>query len=220
MKDFPHRPPMKITKYGHSCFLLEHTDVRILVDPGSYSTGQNEIKNIDMVFVSHEHSDHVDLESITKIIANNPEARIVTTPHVSEDMRIEGIVSEKATEGDIISLGEIKIEIVGKTHAYMHSSLEPCQNIGFQIEDKFFYPGDTLSYPKGQIDILALPVAGPWLKLSEAVDYALEVKPKICFPVHDGILKKIGSTNEIPPRILGPAGIKFEILEIGKEHIF
>ena len=50
---------MKITKFGHSCLLVEENGVRILFDPGSYSTAQNDVKNIDVVLITHEHSDHV-----------------------------------------------------------------------------------------------------------------------------------------------------------------
>ena len=38
---------MNITKLGHCCLLIEEKGLRILTDPGAYSTGQNEIKNID-----------------------------------------------------------------------------------------------------------------------------------------------------------------------------
>ena len=68
--------------------------------------------------------------------------------------------------------------------------------------------------------VFALPVAGSWMRLLEAIDYALEIKPKTCFPVHEGILKQPGSTHAILPKVLESKGIKFVILEIDKEHEF
>ncbi|MCX6731840.1 MAG: hypothetical protein NTX55_02540, partial [Candidatus Parcubacteria bacterium] len=88
------------------------------------------------------------------------------------------------------------------------------------IANRLFYPGDAFTNPRKQVEILALPVAGPWTRLLDAIDYALEIKPKTCFPVHDGILKSPGTTNRIPPQVLGPKGIKFNILEIDKEYEF
>ena len=70
------------------------------------------------------------------------------------------------------------------------------------------------------MEILALPVAGPWLKLSEAIDYAKEINPKVCFPVHESILKEPGATHRIPPMILEPLGIKFQVIEEGKSAEF
>ena len=70
------------------------------------------------------------------------------------------------------------------------------------------------------MDILALPVAGPWLTLSDAIDYAKRINPKKCFPVHEGILKSAGTTHRIPPQILEPIGIKFIVIEEGKSFDF
>lgn len=211
---------MKITKFGHACILVEEGEARILIDPGSYSVGQNDLENVDAVLVTHEHSDHVDLNSLQSIISKNPNVRIITNEHVRDDIEIEKITAEAVKSGDFLTIHGIGIEVVGEWHAYMHKSVQRCMNIGFIVGGRLLHPGDSLVDIDKKIDILALPVAGPWLKLSEAIDYALEIKPKVCFPVHDGILKKIGSTNEIPPKVLGAVGIKFEILEIGKEHNF
>jgi len=63
-------------------------------------------------------------------------------------------------------------------------------------------------------------IAGLWMRLSETIDYALEIKPNTCFPVHDSILKQPGSTHRIPPQVLEPKGIKFVVLEIDKEYEF
>lgn len=54
----------------------------------------------------------------------------------------------------------------------------------------------------------------------EAIDYALQIKPKVAFPVHEGGLKQPGSVHRIPPTILEPKGIKFQVLEDGKEYEF
>ena len=68
--------------------------------------------------------------------------------------------------------------------------------------------------------ILALPLAAPWLKLSEAIDYAKEVRPNICFPVHDGNVMAPESIHCVAKLVLEPHGIKFVVLEPGKGVIF
>ena len=72
------------------------------------------------------------------------------------------------------------------------------------------------------MDILALPVSGPWCKLPDAIKYALNIKPKKAFPVHDGMLQKdkIGSAHRIPEEVLSKNGIEFVVLKDGDEKEF
>ena len=48
---------MKITKFGHCCLLIEENGVRILTDPGTYSTQQSEVKYIDFVGANPNSTD-------------------------------------------------------------------------------------------------------------------------------------------------------------------
>jgi L-ascorbate metabolism protein UlaG (beta-lactamase superfamily) len=36
------------------------------------------------------------------------------------------------------------------------------------------------------VDVLAVAVDGPWLKLAEAVDYVRAVDPRVAVPMHEG----------------------------------
>ena len=47
------------------------------------------------------------------------------------------------------------------------------------------------------------------MKISEAIDYAKQLKPRVCFPVHDGILKSPGLPHRIPATFLPNEGIAF-----------
>lgn len=209
---------MKITKFGHCCLLIEENGLRILTDPGIYSTSQDNIKNVDIVFITHEHQDHFHIDSLKKVLANNPHVKIITNQSVGNLLNKDNINYQLLEHGQSASEKEVLIEAFGEKHAFMYPSIEPIQNVGYFVANRLFYPGDAFINPKRPVEILALPVAGPWTKLSEAIDYAKELKPKICFPVHEGILKSPGLTHLIPPIILDPLGIKFFILEIDKEY--
>ena len=93
-------------------------------------------------------------------------------------------------------------------------------NVGFIISEKFFYPGDALTEPGKAIEILALPTAAPWAKLSEIVDYAQAVHPKVAFPVHDSILANPEMMQGMFVGILETAGMKFQPVELNKEYEF
>ncbi len=70
--------------------------------------------------------------------------------------------------------------------------------------------------------VLALPVAGPWCKIADAIRYALKVKPKFAFPVHDGMLQKerVGGAHRIPDLVLAKNDIKFIAMNAGDEIEF
>ena len=61
------------------------------------------------------------------------------------------------------------------------------QNTGYMI-DNLCYPGDAFQYPDADVDILALPVSGPWMRLKDAIDYAKNINPRIVFSVHDAFI--------------------------------
>ncbi len=70
--------------------------------------------------------------------------------------------------------------------------------------------------------VLALPVAGPWCKIADAIRYALKVKPKFAFLVHDGMLQKerVGGAHRIPDLVLAKNDIKFIAMNAGDEIEF
>jgi len=211
---------MKITKFGQCCLLAEENGARILVDPGNYSTQQNNLKNIDIVLITHNHQDHFDLDSLKIVLKNNPQTKIITNKSVGAILEKEGIASSIVEGGQSLIEKGILIEGFGQNHALIHSSIPLIQNTGYFVAGKLFYPGDALTNPKRQIEVLALPVSAPWERLAESIDYALELKPKICFPVHDAGIKAPGVYYRIPLKVLEPKGIKFIPLEIDKEYEF
>ena len=210
---------MKITKLGHCCLLIESKGKRILTDPGSY-TGEahSKLENIDYILFTHEHQDHYHIESLKIILSKNPNAKIYANNSVSELLAKESIGHTLVNHGDSVLLGEIKLDGIGEKHAEMHKSIPLSPNLGFFIEERLWYPGDAFTDPKRAVEILVLPVSGPWMKLSEAIDYTLLLKPKIAFPVHDGT--RFGSAHTLPAKILAPVGIEFVVMVEGDSKEF
>jgi len=213
---------MKITKLGHCCLVIEEAGVRIMTDPGMYSVSQNNEKKIDYVFITHEHQDHFHLESLKIVLKNNPKAKIVTNGAVGKLLDEEKIPYEILEHEGLKDCSGVKTEGCGEKHAVIYKDFDAVQNTGYFFANRFFYPGDALFNPGKPVEILALPVAGPWLKISEAIDYAKLVKPKFCFPVHDGMLVPAGAAiaHRLPGRILAPLGTTFEVIGEGETREF
>jgi L-ascorbate metabolism protein UlaG (beta-lactamase superfamily) len=211
---------MNITKLGHCCLLIEVNDLVIMTDPGNFSELQNDVKGVDLILITHEHADHLHIESLKKVLANNPAAKVITNSAVGKILDKENISYSIVEDGQGTLFQNIKIEGFGTAHEVIHSSIPNIMNTGYMIAEKLFYPGDAFYAPHKSVDVLALPVAGPWCKISDAVDYALRVKPRIAFPVHDGMLKIFGGHHKVPEKILSEKNISFVVLETGKKTSF
>ena len=227
---------MKIHKLSHCCLVIDLKDKegdsrRILLDPGFYSVEKHiKVNKIDIVLITHEHADHFHIESLKELIKNHPDVEVITNDIVGEMLAKEGIDHRIMEHGNIIDTKGVHIEAYGEKHASIHKSVPPVSNVGFLIEEmiadksksnnsqKFFFPGDAFTLIDKEVDVLALPVAGCWMKLSEAIDYALQMKPKKAFPVHDAV--RIPTVHNLPEKILGISGIEFIKLEEGGEILF
>jgi L-ascorbate metabolism protein UlaG (beta-lactamase superfamily) len=202
---------MKITKLGHCCMFIETGKLNILTDPGNFSTKQDELKNIDIVLITHEHQDHLHVESLKKVLKNNPSAKVITNNAVKKILEKEKIKSELLTHGMKKEIKGILFEGLGEKHAEIYKTVTPVENTGYFIND-FFFPGDALTVPKRKVKILALPVAGPWIKVSESIDYCLAVKPEIAIPVHDG-MQAVKINARIVRGFVEPKGIKWHSID-------
>lgn len=214
---------MRITKYGHCCLLIEIMGKRVLTDPGTYSTMQHEAKDIDIVLITHGHPDHFHLESLKTVLLHNPAAHVITNSSVGEYLDADGIPYSKVEHGGTLDIESLKIEGFGNDHEVIYKTLPATQNTGYFLGEKFFYPGDAFYDPRSfdpqrVIDVLGLPVAGPWMKLSDAIEYCLKIKPRICIPVHDGGLlpDRLGPVHKVTGAVCSEHHIDFRPLIEGQ----
>lgn len=207
---------MKITKYGHCCVLIEENGVRTLTDPGSFTAAAHAgLTDIDVILYTHEHADHYHLDSLKQLRSNNADVVILCNEGVSALLEAEHIPHTKITDGEHEQSG-VSFTGISGTHEEIHSSIPRIQNTGFLIAGRMWYPGDAFIDPKQSIEILALPVAGPWMKVSDAIDYAIAIKPKCVFPVHDMILHPqfAAFVPAMVGRIIGTHDIEFRPTEL------
>jgi L-ascorbate metabolism protein UlaG (beta-lactamase superfamily) len=212
---------MKVTKLGHCCLLIEIRGIRFLTDPGSYTTEQNTVTGIHYIVISHEHTDHLHIDSLKTVLKNNPDAKVICNNGVGAKLTAESIPFTLIEDGVELELSGVTLTGHGTKHAPIYKEYEQVENTGIMYDGKLFNPGDSFHNPNIPVDILALPVTGPWCTIAHAVNYALEIKPRVAFPVHDGNLKRQnGITVRLPGIELPKAGINFVAIELGKETEF
>jgi len=210
---------MKIKKIGHCCLAIETAGKTILTDPGAFSVDQNSVTGIDVVLITHEHGDHLHVESLKEVLKNNPNTKVITNESVGKILKENGIVYELISDKETKLINEMSLEAFDCKHEEIFEEIGQVQNTAFLIDNRLLYSGDSFFNPNKPVEILALPVAGPWCKIPDAVRYALSVKPKHAFPVHDGMIQKerIGSAHNVPQKILGENDIEFYPMTDGEE---
>jgi len=203
---------MNITKFGHSCLLVEEGSVRLLIDPGIFSDGFQEISPIDAILITHLHPDHCDPAALRGLIEQNPQTKVYSNDDVRALLEKEGMSVIVPKDREKIDVSGVSIRSYQNTHAEIYRTLPRPQCTGFLIADRFYYGGDNLDVPDAPVDILALPVVAPWGKTVDFIDFAVAIHPRIVFPVHDAIGIP-GFFAKFPASILPEFGIEVKILE-------
>ena len=110
------------------------------------------------------------------------------------------------------------LRFFGETHNVIHSSIPVIDNVGVLVDDEFFYGGDSYTEPGVEVELMAAPVGAPWLKIGEAMDYVLAVKPRRAFPVHDMTLSVAGKKMQADRLAWATeqGGGEFHVLEPGE----
>jgi len=175
-----------------------------------------DVGKVDGILISHEHQDHVDFGLLRKILEQNPGSLIYSNPAVCDMLAKESI---NATSQAEFAIGEFSIKAVGEYHELIHQDLPRVKNSGFIINNKLYFPGDSYTLPGQEIELLALPVGGPWLNFKDAFNFAIAVKPNKVIVIHDGMYNEQGLSGYVtalPKFVLPKYGIELTILKPGE----
>jgi L-ascorbate metabolism protein UlaG (beta-lactamase superfamily) len=208
---------MRLTKFGHSCLLVEEGGARMLLDPGSYSDGFERLEGLTAVCLTHQHVDHLDRERVRRLLDRNPGVRVVSDEGSAQALGEAGADVEVVHDGDELDLGGLGVAVVGRDHAAIHPDVPVVPNVGYLVGGRLFHPGDALTDPGQPVEVLAVPAGAPWLKLAEAVDYLRRVGHQVAVPVHEKLLSDLGISLHYRQldQLGARGGTRFEVLDDG-----
>jgi L-ascorbate metabolism protein UlaG (beta-lactamase superfamily) len=179
--------------------------------PGLLSSGFEALAGLTGVLVTHIHEDHLDVDRLQALLERNPEARVVCDESSAASLAQRGVKGQVVDDGDVVDLG-VPIGVYGREHAIIHPDLPNVPNVGYLVDDRFFYAGDAFTVPDAAVEVLAVPAGAAWMKLSEAVDYLRRVQPRVAVPVHDYQDVFAEMAYHVLQRC-GPAGTTVTVLE-------
>jgi L-ascorbate metabolism protein UlaG (beta-lactamase superfamily) len=205
---------LNITFIGHGTLMFTFQAKSIHVDPFGEMADYTKLPKADLILLTHEHRDHLDLKAIS--ILRTEKTVIVLTQTCAKQME-GGIVMNN---GDLKTIEGLKIEAVPAYNiVHKRDTGQPFHPKGIgngyviTFGDKRVYvAGDTENTPemKGlkDIDIAFLPMNLPFTMTPEMVaDAAKAFKPRILYPYHYGktdpsnLLDLMKGTKEIEVRI-------------------
>lgn len=184
---------MRITKLGHSCVRIEHDGRTLVLDPGGF-TDPGATDGADAVLITHEHPDHYLADHLRAC-----DAPVFTIDAVAARIRDDAPdlverVTVVAPEQRFEAAG-VPVRAVGELHAVIHPDLPRFHNSGFVLslgDERVYHPGDALTPPGEDVDVLCAPICAPWEKISEAIDFALAVGAPRNLAIHDRVYSDLG----------------------------
>lgn len=195
----------ELTTWGHAGVRLERAGRRLVIDPGSF-TDPEILAGADAVLVTHEHPDHVVPAQLVGALAASPSLEVWCPEAVTELLLGAGAPPARVhtvTPGDTFSAAGFGIRALGGWHAEIHPDLPPPTNLAYLVEQLVLHPGDSFPTPPSgtEVEVLLVPVAAPWLRLADSVDFVRAVAPRVAVPIHDGTLTDAGKA--LADRVVG-----------------
>lgn len=212
---------------GQSGFLLQWNGKKILIDPylsdsltKKYAVTDKPhvrmselvvrpglLKNISIVTSSHNHTDHLDAETLLPVLKNNPGIKFII-PEANRDFVAERLQCEKKfpvglNDGKSVTLEGFTFHgIPAKHNEIERDENGNCRYMGYVIEFgnyKIYHSGDTLWFNEMvdllkpfEVDVALLPINGndPARKVAgnlncrEAAELAKAIKAQCVIPCH------------------------------------
>jgi len=205
---------LEITFIGHASLMLRFNHRIIHIDPFSRMADYSKLPKADLILITHEHRDHLDLSALSMV---RTEHTVIVLNRAAAEQLGEGRMMEN---GDVRTVLGLKIEAV-PAYSILHMRgnglpFHPRGNgNGYVItfgDKKIYVAGDTENTPEMKrltgIDIAFLPMNLPYTMTPEMVaDAARSFRPAILYPYHYGDT----DTSRLVEVMRGVVGIEVRI---------
>jgi L-ascorbate metabolism protein UlaG (beta-lactamase superfamily) len=191
---------VRLIKFTHACVRMESDAAVLVIDPGMF-TERRALDGVDAVLITHEHGDHLDVNALADELGKRPTVRVFTHAAVAGKLdALDGVVTT-VESGEGFEAAGFQVTAYGGWHAEIHPDIARVPNLGYLVTSadathgsgSVYHPGDSFDIPAGvSVDTLFVPISGPWLRLSDSVDFVRAVAPRRAFALHDCLLSEPG----------------------------
>jgi L-ascorbate metabolism protein UlaG (beta-lactamase superfamily) len=205
---------LKITFIGHGTLMFTYGGKVVHVDPWSQLADYSKLPKADLVLITHEHRDHLDLKALDAIRKEG--TVFVSTEIVAKQVK-DALVMKN---GDVMASQGFTIEAIAAYNlVHMRSPGTPYHpkgdGNGYVItfaDRRIYIAGDSENTPEMKalknIDVAFLPMNLPYTMTPEMVaDAARTFRPTILYPYHFGET----DTQELARLMKGEKGTEVRI---------
>jgi L-ascorbate metabolism protein UlaG (beta-lactamase superfamily) len=184
---------LAITFIGHGTLMMNFDGKIIHIDPYGKLADYENLPEADLVFLTHHHRDHLDLEALNHIRTDS--TIVVLTKKCAESVD-GGIIMEN---GDAQTISGITVEAIPAYNLvhkrdngkFYHPKGEGNGYVMTFGDKRIYIAGDTENTPEMKaledIDVAFLPMNLPYTMTPEMVaDAAKSFQPDILYPYHYG----------------------------------
>ena len=181
---------------GHGTLMFKFNDLVIHIDPVMREADYATLPDADLVLVTHEHGDHLDITALNHIMKED--SRVVMTQTCMEQLEdFQANVFKNGDGGTIHGIVIRAIPAYNVEHKRSNGSPYHPKGVGNGYILSFgstnvLIGGDTENIPEYknlqvEIDVAFLPMNLPYTMTPEMVaDAALAFRPEILYPYHYG----------------------------------
>jgi L-ascorbate metabolism protein UlaG (beta-lactamase superfamily) len=184
---------LEITFIGHGSLMFKFDNKIIHVDPYSKLADYAKQPKADLIFLTHEHQDHLDPVALQQV--TTAKTTVVLTEKCAEKVP-GGIVMKNGDTRDVEGIGVVAVPAYNIVHKRDNGQPFHPRGTGngyvLTFGDKRLYiAGDTENIPEmsllKRIDIAFLPMNLPYTMTPDlAAEAARSFKPKVLYPYHYG----------------------------------
>ena len=184
---------MKLSLHGQSTVAVEAPKGRIVIDPGPFSD-LSCLEGAGAVLLTHAHGDHLDADAV----------RATGLPVWGTQEAIDALGAGTAVHvGEKFTVLGLEIQALGGLHEEIHPNIPRPENLSYFFGG-VLHPGDQW-IDADDVDVLLLPIAGPWVRGADAADYAMRIGARLTVPIHDAVLSDVG--KHVTDGMLQRAGV-------------
>ena len=181
----------KISVIVHSSVRIDGYKV-IYFDPFKLPEG---MPKADIIFITHEHRDHMSPDDVAKITTD---ITVIVIPDTVVHPFKEKVVQVKVGDETVVDGIPVKVVPAYNTNKQFHTKDKGWVGYIVTVDStKVYFAGDTDRIPEMKdfdADIALLPISGTYVMTAEeAAEAALDIKPKTAIPMHYGT---VVGTNE------------------------
>jgi L-ascorbate metabolism protein UlaG (beta-lactamase superfamily) len=179
-----------LSRWGHACIRFDGPRGAFVIDPGAYSDLDHALDGVQAILVTHVHADHLD---VARAAASG--LPVWGPPEALTPLADAGVPSEllhPVADGDELEVAGFGVRAIGEWHAIVHPDIPRFRNVSYLVDGAVLHPGDAHPPAPGPLEMLLVPVSGPWAHTDAAIDWVRELAPRIAVPIHDAMASAIG----------------------------